>query len=104
MADDSIDGVEFTHLDQELFDGAGATKRDLVSYLDAIAGPFVEVLRDRPLSVIRVRPGQEPFMQKNLPKYAPELDPDGDDVGRGVAPRRRVRARATTVATLLWFA
>jgi len=30
------------------------------------------VLRDRPLSVIRVRPGQDPFMQKNLPRYAPE--------------------------------
>jgi DNA ligase D-like protein (predicted polymerase) len=30
------------------------------------------VLRDRPLSVIRVTHGQAPFMQKNLPKYTPE--------------------------------
>jgi bifunctional non-homologous end joining protein LigD len=30
------------------------------------------VLRDRPLSVIRVRPGQQPFMQKNVPKYTPD--------------------------------
>ncbi len=30
-------GVELKHLDSELFDGAGATKRDLVDYLDAVA-------------------------------------------------------------------
>src|SRR3712207_7885521 len=28
-------------------------------------------LEDRPLSVIRVVRGQPPFMQKNLPRYAP---------------------------------
>jgi bifunctional non-homologous end joining protein LigD len=98
-----MDGVEFTHLDQELFDGAGATKRDLVTYLDAIAAPFVEVLRDRPLSVLRVRPGQEPFMQKNLPKYAPDwietttrwAETSKRDVSYALANDRR---------TLLWFA
>jgi bifunctional non-homologous end joining protein LigD len=71
MADEERDGVQLTHLDQELFDGAGATKRDLVDYLDAVAGQLVPQLTDRPLSVIRVRPGQEPFMQKNVPKYTP---------------------------------
>jgi bifunctional non-homologous end joining protein LigD len=71
MADEERDGVQLTHLDQELFDGAGATKRDLVDYLDAVAGKLVPQLTDRPLSVIRVRPGQEPFMQKNVPKYTP---------------------------------
>ena len=30
------DGVTFTHLDQELFDGANATKRDMIEYLDAV--------------------------------------------------------------------
>ena len=30
-------GVELTNLDQPLFDGAGATKRDLVDYLEAVA-------------------------------------------------------------------
>jgi bifunctional non-homologous end joining protein LigD len=64
-------GVSLTHLDQPLFDGAGATKRDLVDYLDAVADPVIGQLRDRPLSVIRVRPGQPPFMQKNVPKYTP---------------------------------
>src|SRR5918998_1963081 len=66
------DGVQLTHLDQPLFDGAEATKRDLVDYVDRMADQMVRHLRDRPLSVIRVRPGQEPFMQKNLPKYTPD--------------------------------
>jgi bifunctional non-homologous end joining protein LigD len=65
------DGVALTHLDQPLFDDARATKRDLVDYLDAVSGPVIGALRDRPLSVIRVRPGQEPFMQKNVPSYTP---------------------------------
>jgi bifunctional non-homologous end joining protein LigD len=65
------DGVELTHLDEPLFDGAGATKRDLIDYLDAVADAILPELRDRPLSVIRVRGGQPPFMQKNVPDYAP---------------------------------
>ena len=32
------EGVKLTHLDEPLFDGAGATKRDLVDYLDAVSG------------------------------------------------------------------
>ncbi len=63
--------MEITHPDQELFDGAGATKRDLVDYLAAVADRILPELAGRPLSVIRVRPGQDPFMQKNVPKYAP---------------------------------
>src|SRR6266567_1913460 len=31
------EGVSLTHLDEPLFDGAGATKRDLVDYLEAVA-------------------------------------------------------------------
>lgn len=62
-------GITLTHLDQELFDGAGATKRDLVDYLDVVRDRIIPVLRDRPLSVVRVRPGQPAFVQKNLPKY-----------------------------------
>jgi len=71
-ADEVREGVPLTNLDQYLFEGAGATKRDLVEYLDAMRDRLIPVLRDRPLSVVRVRPGQEPFMQKNVPKYAPE--------------------------------
>jgi len=69
--DDIRDGVSLTNLDQPLFEGAKATKRDLVDYLDAAADRILPGLRGRPLSVIRVLRGQQPFMQKNLPKYAP---------------------------------
>jgi bifunctional non-homologous end joining protein LigD len=70
--DDLRDGVALTNLDQTLFEGAGATKRDLVDYLDAVADRMLPALRDRPLSVVRILRGQEAFMQKNVPKYTPE--------------------------------
>ena len=66
-------GVRLTNLDQELFEGAQATKRDLVGYLDAVRDLIIPGLADRPLSVIRVLRGQAPFMQKNVPKYTPEF-------------------------------
>src|SRR5712675_3776879 len=69
---ESRDGVALTNLDQPLFDGADATKRDLVDYLDGIRDRILPVLTDRPLSVIRVHRGQEAFMQKNVPKYTPD--------------------------------
>src|SRR3954466_13527825 len=68
-------GVALTNLDQPLFADAGATKRDLVNYLDAVQDNIIAVLRDRPLSVIRVLRGQKPFMQKNVPRYTPEFVP-----------------------------
>ena len=72
MSSDEVrDGVSLTNLDQPLFDRAGATKRDLVDYLDAMADRIIPELRDRPLSVIRVLRGQAPFMQKNVPTYTP---------------------------------
>ncbi|MFU8852661.1 non-homologous end-joining DNA ligase [Micromonospora sp. SL1-18] len=102
-ADETRDGVSLTNLDQPLFDGAGATKRDLVDYLDAVHERILPELRDRPLSVVRVRPGQDPFMQKNLPKYTP------DWVRRtsvwAEASRRRISyALCDDRRTLLWFA
>jgi bifunctional non-homologous end joining protein LigD len=71
------DGVELTSLDGPLFDGATvggrpATKRDLVDYLDAVHHAILPGLAGRALSVVRVRPGQQPFMQKNLARYAPD--------------------------------
>lgn len=97
------DGVRLTSLDQPLFDGAGATKRDLIDYLDTVADRILPELGDRPLSVIRVRPGQEPFMQKNVPRYTP-------DWIRTVAvwaeaSHREIRyALCDDRRTLLWFA
>jgi bifunctional non-homologous end joining protein LigD len=100
---ESRDGVPLTNLDQELFDGAGATKRDLLDYLDAVSERILPGLRDRPLSVIRVRPGQEPFMQKNVPKYTPDWI---RTVGLWAeASRREVSyALCDDRRTLIWFA
>ncbi len=100
---ESRDGVDLTNLDQELFDGSGATKRDLVDYLDAISDRLLPELADRPLSVVRMRPGQPAFMQKNLPSYAPEW------IGRvsvwAQASHRTVDyALCDSRRTLLWFA
>jgi DNA ligase D len=103
MAGEEREGVSFTHLDEPLFDGAGATKRDLVEYLDAVRDRIVPVLEQRPLSVIRVHRGQEAFMQKNVPKYTPEwvqrvtmwAESSKREVSYALCNDRR---------TLLWFA
>jgi len=100
---ESRDGVSLTNLDESLFDGAGATKRDLVDYLDAVHDRILPVLARRPLSVIRVHRGQEAFMQKNVPRYTPEwvrtmtlwAESSKRDVTYALCDDRR---------TLLWFA
>jgi bifunctional non-homologous end joining protein LigD len=97
------DGVSLTNLDQPLFEGAEATKRDLVDYLDAVSDRIIPVLYDRPLSVVRVVRGQEPFMQKNVPKYTPAwvrtvplwAEASKREVSYALCNDRR---------TLLWFA
>ena len=100
---DERDGVALTHLDQPLFDGADATKQDLIDYLDTMRDRIIPVLRDRPLSVLRVRPGQEPFVQKNLPKYAPEWIPTAQ-VWADASRRTITYPLANDWPTLLWFA
>jgi DNA ligase D-like protein (predicted polymerase) len=102
MATEERDGVSMTHLDEPLFDGSGATKRDLVDYLDAVSGLILPELRGRPLSVIRVRAGQQPFMQKNLPDYAPPWV--GSVTLWAESSRREVRyALCDDRRTLLWL-
>ena len=101
--DEERDGVALTHLDEPLFDGANATKRDLVDYLDAVRTRIIPELEDRPLSVIRVHRGQEAFMQKHVPKYAPPwvqtvrlwAETSKREVSYALCNDRR---------TLLWFA
>lgn len=103
MSGEERDGVSLTNLDQPLFDGADATKRDLVDYLDAVADWLLPELRDRPLSVIRVLRGEEPFMQKNVPRYTPSwvrtvsmwAESSRREVSYALCNDRR---------TLLWFA
>ncbi len=101
--DEERAGVPLTNLDKPLFDGSTETKRDLVDYLDRVADRIVPVLADRPLSVIRVRPGQPPFMQKNVPKYTPEWV--RTTTVWAEASHREVRyALCNDRRTLLWFA
>lgn len=102
MGDEVRAGVTLTNLDQPLFDGADATKRDLIDYLEAVGDRFVRQLRDRPLSVVRVRPGQEPFMQKNLPKYTPEWV-RRVTVWAESSHRDVTYALCDDVRTLVWF-
>ena len=97
------DGVSLTNLDQPLFDGAGATKRDLVDYLDAVGERIIPVLRDRPLSVIRVHRGQTPFMQKNVPKYTPSWVATVP-MWAEASQRQVSYALCNDRRTLLWFA
>jgi bifunctional non-homologous end joining protein LigD len=103
MSDEVRDSVPLTHLDQPLFEGAGATKRDLVEYLDAVRDLIIGELRDRPLSVIRVIRGQEPFMQKNLPKYTPAWVPTVR-LWAEASKREVSYALCNDRRTLLWFA
>ena len=98
-----MDEVAFTNLDEPLFVGADATKRDLVDYLAAVADRIIPELRNRPLSVIRVHRGEAPFMQKNVPRYAPPWV-------RTVSMWAETSKREVSYAlcndrrTLLWFA
>src|SRR5829696_8943769 len=97
------DGVELTNLDKPLFDGARATKRDLLDYLDGVRDRILPVLQDRPLSVIRVHRGQAGFMQKNVPKYTPEWV-QTIDLWAETSKRQVSYALCNDRRTLLWFA
>jgi bifunctional non-homologous end joining protein LigD len=101
--DEVREGVELTNLDQQLFDGAGASKRDLVDYLDAVGARLIGQLRDRPLSVMRVLRGQAPFMQKNVPKYTPDWVRTVP-VWAEASKREISYALCNDRRTLLWFA
>ncbi|MEV6368357.1 non-homologous end-joining DNA ligase [Micromonospora musae] len=102
-ADETRDGVSLTNLDQTLFEGATASKRDLVDYLDAVRDRIIPQLRERPLSVIRALRGQAPFMQKNLPKYTPEWV-RRVPVWAEASQRQVSYALCDDRRTLLWFA
>ncbi|HBW20623.1 MAG: non-homologous end-joining DNA ligase [Streptosporangiaceae bacterium] len=97
------DGVSLTNLDQPLFDQADAVKRDLVDYLDAVSDRIIPVLRDRPLSVIRVLRGQAPFMQKNVPAYTPSWVRTVQ-LWAETSRRKVSYALCDNRRTLLWFA
>ncbi len=101
--DEQRAGVKLTNLDQPLGPDAGVTKRDLVDYLDGVADRLLPGLAGRPLTVLRMLRGQQPFMQKNVPKYTPDwvktvaiwAEASKREVHYALCDDRR---------TLLWFA
>ena len=96
-------GVDLTNLDEPLTPEAGATKRDLVDYLDAVADRLLPALAGRPLTVLRVLRGRAPFMQKNVPKYTPDWVPTVSIWAE--ASKREVHyALCDDRRTLLWLA
>ncbi len=101
--DDVREGVPLTNLDAELFEGAAATKRDLVDYLEAVADQIITELADRPLSVMRVLRGRAPFMQKNVPKYTPPWIRTVE-VWAEASKREVSYALCNDRPTLVWFA
>jgi DNA ligase D len=103
MTEEQRAGVKLTNLDQPLSPDAGATKRDLVDYLDAVADRMLPGLAGRPLTVLRVLRGQAPFMQKNVPKYTPDFVKTVPIWAE--ASKREVHyALCDDRRTLLWFA
>jgi DNA ligase D-like protein (predicted polymerase) len=97
------DDVRLTNLDQLLFDDARATKQDLVDYFVAVSEQLLGELRDRPLSVVRALRGQKPFMQKNVPRYAPPWVKTVT-IWAERSKRNVAYALCNDLRTLLWFA
>ncbi|WP_249522592.1 DNA polymerase domain-containing protein [Modestobacter marinus] len=71
-SDEERDGVRLSSLDSPLGDGLEVTRRELVDHLDAFADRLVPLPAGRPLTITRVRPGAAPFIQRDVPKGAPE--------------------------------
>ena len=87
------DGVELTNLDQPLFDGAGATKRALVDYFDAMADRILS--RSSPIGRSRSS-GSAPARRRSCRRTSRRATPDWvrDDhrLGGGVEARGALRA------------
>ncbi|MEV6605339.1 non-homologous end-joining DNA ligase [Kutzneria sp. NPDC051319] len=68
-----VEGVEITHPEKVFFGKIGATKLDLVQYYQAVAGPFLDTVRGRPLLLERYPDGAggKSFFQKRVPRSAP---------------------------------
>ena len=102
LISDERDGVALTDLDQPLFDGADATKQDLVDYLDTMRDRIIRC-GGTVASVMRIWPGQEPFMQKICPstRRSGSRPPRcGLTLPAGRSPDPLVNDRRT----LVWFA
>ncbi|WP_433733825.1 non-homologous end-joining DNA ligase [Nocardia sp. CA-129566] len=74
--DIEVDGrsVAISNPDKVYFTKRGETKLDLVRYYQAVAEPFLKVVRDRPLLLERYPDGAsgKSWFQKRVPKSAPD--------------------------------
>ena len=74
--DIEVDGrtVAISNPDKVYFTKRGETKLDLVRYYQAVAEPFLQVVRDRPLLLERYPDGAsgKSWFQKRVPKSAPD--------------------------------
>jgi bifunctional non-homologous end joining protein LigD len=66
--------VPLTHPDKVLFPDDGFTKADLAGYYRDVAPAMVDLVRDRPVSLLRFNDGiaNKGFFQKNVEKGAPD--------------------------------
>ena len=91
-AQETRDGVGLTNLDQPLFDGDEATKRDLVDYLDAVRDRILPGAA-RPAAVGDPGAARAGAVHAEEPaEVHPGLGTPHRDLGRGLPPRGVVRA------------
>jgi len=66
--------VEISNPDKVFFDERGDTKLDLVHYYEAVAGPLMAAMRDRPVLLQRFPHGAggSSFFQKRVPQSHPD--------------------------------
>jgi DNA ligase D len=66
--------VEISNPDKVFFDERGETKLDLVHYYEAVAGPIMAAMRDRPVLLQRFPHGAggSSFFQKRVPESHPD--------------------------------
>ncbi len=66
--------VEISNPDKVFFDERGETKLDLVHYYEAVAGPLMAAMRDRPVLLQRFPHGAggSSFFQKRVPESHPD--------------------------------
>ncbi len=77
------DDVEISRPTKLLWPEPEITKQVYADYLMAVADLMVPWLRDRPVTLVRAPDGVEAqrYFQKDTPKYAPDVDPNGGDRG-----------------------
>ena len=95
--------VPLTHADKVLFPDDGFTKADLAAYYRDVAPAMVDLVRDRPVSLLRFNAGiaKQGFFQKNVEKGAPDWVKRVRVAKKGGS---LCHVLANDAATLVWLA